>query len=72
MVAAIIRDGELSLQNEMGEWRPPTNPTLERLVKETELTWLAAGKSLLYHPVSIMFTHSATFYPHRQRWRSAW
>lgn len=43
MVAAIIRDGEVSLANDMGDWRPPTNPILERLVKETELTWLAAG-----------------------------
>ncbi|KAH9820778.1 hypothetical protein DFH28DRAFT_884393 [Melampsora americana] len=45
MVAAIIRDGEVSLANDMGDWRPPTNPLLERLVKETELTWLAAGNT---------------------------
>lgn len=45
MVAAIIRDGEMSLANDMGDWRPPTNPILERLVKETELTWLAAGST---------------------------
>lgn len=44
-VAAIIRDGEANFQSQMGHWRPSTNPLIESLVKEAELTWIAAGSA---------------------------
>ncbi|KAA1124740.1 hypothetical protein PGTUg99_033323 [Puccinia graminis f. sp. tritici] len=44
-VAAILRDGDLNLQSQAGDWRPPTNPLIENLIKGTELTWIAAGSA---------------------------
>jgi hypothetical protein len=43
-VAAILRDGDINLQKQLGDWRPPTNPLIEDLVKGIELTWIAAGE----------------------------
>ncbi|KAI7934920.1 hypothetical protein MJO29_016183 [Puccinia striiformis f. sp. tritici] len=44
-VASILRDGDLNLQKQIGDWRPSTNPLIENLVKATELTWVAAGSA---------------------------
>ncbi|KNZ47434.1 hypothetical protein VP01_639g7 [Puccinia sorghi] len=44
-VAAILRDGDLNLQKQLRDWRKPTHPLIENLIKGTELTWIAAGSA---------------------------
>lgn len=43
-VQLILAEGERSLREEMAE-RKPMNALLERLAKETEQTWVAAGRT---------------------------
>lgn len=43
-VQQILTEGERSLREEMAD-RKPLNPLLERLAKETEQTWAAAGRT---------------------------
>ena len=44
-VNAILREGEISFQKTVGDWRPSANPLIENLVRGTELTWIAAGSA---------------------------
>ncbi|MBW0501438.1 hypothetical protein O181_041153 [Austropuccinia psidii MF-1] len=42
-VAAILRDGELNLQEQAADWHPPTNPSIKELVQEIQSGLITGG-----------------------------